>query len=594
MPRLRGLPEATPARGDDQKHSRGCKRSTPDDPPGTAEIGLTQVRDGKPNAREGDEQERNLGQPYPRVVSEGEKDVHAPGILRTGIATRPCTSPPALAPPVPAPHTASWGKGMGTMTNGQKPKRSRLLRAGAVAVGLLLLPLSSLAQADSSNLLPNGSFQAGTSGWAPTGAAFTIASDGAGDGFAGKLTLNAGQTSYQLAASPRPVLNTDAGITYTANGVVRSDTPGMSVCLLLKEFTSTGTLVLSVNGCAPATSQWAALKQVTLTAQNDGDQVALFVRRPSPVLDGESFEADNLSLVASGDSTAPSTPTNVSASAVSSSEIDVTWSASSDPDFGGVAGYAIYRDGGGGPIGTTSGSTTSYADTSLAPGSTHTYTVAAFDAAGNYSPQSDPSNPATTPGPVLVGLWHLDELSGNTAFDSSGRGHDGAISGPVTLGVPGQVGTAYNFVPKSAVLVPDAPDLVPGTANITVSYWVNLTTPPARADYDIFVKGQSTSKSGGGEIKIEVQPGGQASCGFWGALGGKQLLAGPNVIDGNWHQVTCQRTGNQIVQTVDGVSASTTKATGAITVTDPVRLGSHENGGDWYKGLLDEVAYSIG
>src|SRR5206468_903658 len=152
------------------------------------------------------------------------------------------------------------------------------------------------------------------------------------------------------------------------------------------------------------------------------------------------------------------------------------------------------------------------------------------------------------------------------------------------------------FVPKSAVLVPDAPDLVPGTANITISYWLKATTPPCcnGIDYDMFVKGSSLTRSSGGEIKLEVQENGQASCGFWGALGGKQLQAGPNVIDGQWHQVSCQRSGDQIVETVDGTSFSVTKATGAITVTDPVRLGSHENGGDWYNGVLDEVTYSIG
>src|SRR6266704_1263210 len=64
---------------------------------------------------------------------------------------------------------------------------------------------------------------------------------------------------------------------------------------------------------------------------------------------------------------------------------------------GGVAGYAIYRDGGASAIGTVSGSTTSFADTSVAPGSTYAYTVAAFDAAGNYSPQSAPSDAVTTP-----------------------------------------------------------------------------------------------------------------------------------------------------------------------------------------------------
>jgi hypothetical protein len=194
----------------------------------------------------------------------------------------------------------------------------------------------------------------------------------------------------------------------------------------------------------------------------------------------------------------------------------------------------------------------------------------------------------------VVGLWHLDETSGKTAFDSSGNGNNGAISGPVTLGVPGHLNTAYSFVPKSTVIVPNASDLVPGTATITISYWLKTTTLPCcnAIDYDMFTKGDGSSR--GGQIKIEVQGNGQASCMFRGSLGKKQLQAGPNVVDGNWHQVTCVRNGTQIVETVDGASFSVTKATGAITVTDPIRLGSHKGGGDWYKGVLDEVNYSIG
>ena len=170
----------------------------------------------------------------------------------------------------------------------------------------------------------------------------------------------------------------------------------------------------------------------------------------------------------------------------------------------------------------------------------------------------------------------------------------GWISGPVTLGVPGHLNTAYSFVPKSTVIVPNASDLVPGTATITVSYWLNTTTLPCcnAIDYDMFTKGDGSSK--GGQIKIEVQGNGQASCMFRGSLGKKQLQAGPNVVDGQWHQVTCVRNGTQIVETVDGASFSVTKATGAITVTDTIRLGSHKGGGDWYRGVLDEVTYSIG
>jgi hypothetical protein len=78
----------------------------------------------------------------------------------------------------------------------------------------------------------------------------------------------------------------------------------------------------------------------------------------------------------------PSTPTNLSAKAISSSAINVSWTASTDSL--GVAGYRVFR--GGSQIGTSS--TNSYADSGLAPSTQYTYTVSAYDSAGNSSSQS--------------------------------------------------------------------------------------------------------------------------------------------------------------------------------------------------------------
>ena len=145
------------------------------------------------------------------------------------------------------------------------------------------------------------------------------------------------------------------------------------------------------------------------------------------------------------------------------------------------------------------------------------------------------------------GIW--TSASGRPARDSSGNRHNGAIIGRVGLGIPGAAGTAYRFVPQSAVVVRDAPDLHPGRARVTISYWVKLITrpPPYVSDYDIFVKGDAYSR--GGQMKLEVQRNGQASCMFRGALGEKQLQAGPNLINGRWHKVTCQRVGDRIIAT---------------------------------------------
>ena len=96
------------------------------------------------------------------------------------------------------------------------------------------------------------------------------------------------------------------------------------------------------------------------------------------------------------DTTPPSIPANLTASAVSFSSIDLSWSASTDDV--GVAGYNIYRCTGNACVPTFLAGTTapSYSDTALAPTLTYTYTVQAYDAAGNISSQS-PAASTTTP-----------------------------------------------------------------------------------------------------------------------------------------------------------------------------------------------------
>ena len=89
------------------------------------------------------------------------------------------------------------------------------------------------------------------------------------------------------------------------------------------------------------------------------------------------------------DTTAPSVPTSVTATSISSSQITVTWTASTDNV--GVTGYKIFRNGT--QVGTSA--SPNYADTGLSPSTTYSYTVSAFDAAGNSSPQSGTASATT-------------------------------------------------------------------------------------------------------------------------------------------------------------------------------------------------------
>src|ERR1022692_398477 len=93
-----------------------------------------------------------------------------------------------------------------------------------------------------------------------------------------------------------------------------------------------------------------------------------------------------------GDTQPPTTPTGLTATSVTASAVSLSWTASTDNV--GVAGYTVYRNGT--AIGTTGGTTTTYTDSTVAPSTSYSYTVDAFDAAGNHSPQSS-ALPVTTP-----------------------------------------------------------------------------------------------------------------------------------------------------------------------------------------------------
>ena len=100
---------------------------------------------------------------------------------------------------------------------------------------------------------------------------------------------------------------------------------------------------------------------------------------------------------ATSDTTPPTAPASLTATAVSPSQVNLSWNASTDNV--GVAGYTVYRDGN--PIASTSGAnTTSYSDTSVAAATTYTYTVDAIDGAGNHSPPSGPVSVTTPSGTV--------------------------------------------------------------------------------------------------------------------------------------------------------------------------------------------------
>jgi hypothetical protein len=85
------------------------------------------------------------------------------------------------------------------------------------------------------------------------------------------------------------------------------------------------------------------------------------------------------------DTIPPTAPTALRADAISATEAGLTWNDATDDV--GVTSYRLFRDGS--PLATVDGTTTSYADRTVAADNSYSYTVEALDAAGNASPRSN-------------------------------------------------------------------------------------------------------------------------------------------------------------------------------------------------------------
>ena len=126
----------------------------------------------------------------------------------------------------------------------------------------------------------------------------------------------------------------------------------------------------------------------------------------------ESSKSGSISvttLPVTTDNVPPSDPTGLAAAAVSSTEVNLKWNASTDNV--GVTGYKVSRDGG--QIATAAG--TGYLVSNLAAGAPHTYTVTAMDAAGNVSGPSNSvsvTTPAATASIVFAGAGDIASVTG--------------------------------------------------------------------------------------------------------------------------------------------------------------------------------------
>jgi chitodextrinase len=122
------------------------------------------------------------------------------------------------------------------------------------------------------------------------------------------------------------------------------------------------------------------------------------------------------------DTTAPSTPTTLTASGTTQTTTSLAWTASTDNI--GVTGYDVYQNG----VFKANTASTTYNVTGLTASTAYTFYVIARDAAGNSSAQSNTVNVTT----LAAGLNYCASQGNNTADERIAKVIFGTINNPST------------------------------------------------------------------------------------------------------------------------------------------------------------------
>ncbi|WP_165452744.1 polysaccharide lyase family 7 protein [Paenibacillus thalictri] len=227
---------------------------------------------------------------------------------------------------------------------------------------------------DTSITIANPGFESSFSGWTTSGSTAISTSD-----------HHSGSRSAKIQASGSQVSQTVTGLSANTAYTVSAWIMGQGAI----GANGFGGREVTVNGNSPS---WKQIS-VSFTTGASNTSVVIFARgTTSSDVRFDDFTLTSGGAGSGGDTQAPTVPTNLTAAAVSSSQINLSWTASTDNV--GVTGYDVYR-------GTTlvgSPTATSFSDTGLNPSTSYSYTVKAKDAAGNVSPASNSASATTQSG----------------------------------------------------------------------------------------------------------------------------------------------------------------------------------------------------
>lgn len=277
--------------------------------------------------------------------------------------------------------------------------RSRPL-AALLTAAVLTLPgitaLSSAARAADANLVVNGGFESGLTGWTCT--AGQSVSSPVHSGSSALQATPAGNDNAQCAQT----VSVQPNAQYTLSGYVR----GSYVYL-----GASGTGTTDVSTWTQSAPDW---QQLTTTFRTGANTTKVTVYTHGWYGTG-AYQADDLTLTGpgAGPGQPPAAPAAPAVGTVTSTSVTLSW-----PAVPGATGYAVYRDGT--KVQTVPGTTATV--TGLTPSTAYAFQVTALNDAGESaksaavtattSATSGGGNTGTLPPHALVGYLHASFANG--------------------------------------------------------------------------------------------------------------------------------------------------------------------------------------
>lgn len=201
----------------------------------------------------------------------------------------------------------------------------------------------------------------------------------------------------------------------------------------------------------------------------------------------------------------PTEPTGLGANAVSSSRIDLSWTASTDAGGSGLAGYQVFRNGSATPVNATPIVATTYADTGLAASTAYAYQVRAIDGASNVSTLSNAAN-ATTQAAAAWSNQDIGAVAATGSFADNGSSLSVTGSGADIWGTLDEFHFAYRTLTGDGELIARVTSLTNTNANAKAGVMLRETLT-ANSRYALMMM---TPGANGGAFQRRTTTGGSA------------------------------------------------------------------------------------